>query len=90
MEVTDIYELNEHLAAINEALKQMRISKGLAFSVLMVTDVVRGSSRLLLDNPPLILDDLPYPKDSDGTRIAEDLVSRKKQLVPAILSLLEG
>ncbi len=90
VEVTDSYELNEHLTAVAEALKQMRIGKGLDFSVLMVTDVVRGSSRLLLDNAPMILEDLPYRRNSDGTLSAEDLVSRKKQLVPAILSLLEG
>jgi hypothetical protein len=30
--------------------------------MLMVTDVVRGSSRLLLtEKPPAILDELPYP-----------------------------
>ncbi len=90
VEVTDSYELNEHLNTISEALKNLRISKGLDFSVIMVTDVVRGSSRLLLDNSPAILDDLPYQRNPDGTLIAEDLVSRKKQLVPAILSLLEG
>jgi manganese-dependent inorganic pyrophosphatase len=59
VEVTDSYELKDLLTPLYDALKQMRISKGLDFSVLMVTDVVRGSSRLLLDNPPLILDDLP-------------------------------
>jgi manganese-dependent inorganic pyrophosphatase len=52
--------------------------------------VVRGSSRLLIDNQPAILEDLPYRRNPDGTFLAEDLVSRKKQLVPAILSLLEG
>jgi manganese-dependent inorganic pyrophosphatase len=89
-EVTDLYELNEHLVKIVDALKQMRVGKGLDFAVLMVTDVVSGSSILLLDNPPLILEDLPYRRNSDGTLTAEGLVSRKKQLVPAILSLLEG
>ena len=90
VEVTDLYELNERLESLNEALKQFRKSKGLDFSVLMVTDVVRGSSRLLLEQPPAIFEDLPYKLSSNGTLMAEDLVSRKKQLVPAILSLLEG
>ena len=90
VEVTDLYELNEHLEQLEEALKIFRESKGLDFSALMVTDVVRGSSRVLLEKPPAILEDLPYKHKSDGTLMAEDLVSRKKQLVPAILSLLEG
>jgi manganese-dependent inorganic pyrophosphatase len=90
VEVTDAYELNEHLDELVAALKDLRTSKGLDFAVIMVTDVVRGSSRLLIDNPPAILEDLPYRRNSDGTLMAGDLVSRKKQLVPAILSLLEG
>lgn len=90
VEVTDLYELNEHLDSMTTALSDFRESKGLDFSVMMVTDVVRGSSRLILEKPPAILEDLPYERNSDGTLVADDLVSRKKQLVPAILSLLEG
>lgn len=90
VEVTDLYELNKHLDSLGKALKNFRESKDLNFSVMMVTDVVRGSSKLILEEPPAILEDLPYKHNSDGTLIAEDVVSRKKQLVPAILSLLEG
>ena len=67
-----------------------RESKGFDFAVLMVTDVVRGSSKIIMENTPAILEDLPFIKDNDGTLFAKDMVSRKKQLVPAILSLLEG
>jgi hypothetical protein len=35
------------------------------------------------------LDDLPYPPMADGTRNAQGMVSRKKQLLPAVLGLLE-
>jgi inorganic pyrophosphatase/exopolyphosphatase len=43
-----------------------------------------------MENTPAILEDLPFIKNNDGTLIAKDMVSRKKQLVPTILSLLEG
>jgi inorganic pyrophosphatase/exopolyphosphatase len=33
---------------------------------------------------------LPYPKLPDGTLRAAGVVSRKKQLLPALLSALEG
>ena len=88
-EVSDLYELDKFLAPLSESLKLLRESKGYDFAVLMITDVVRGSSRLLMENPPPILDDLPYRKNPDGTLIANDIVSRKKQLVPTILSLME-
>ena len=89
-EVSDLYEVSERLDALNKALKSLRDTKGLDFAMLMVTDVVRGSSRLLLtDSAPAILEELPYPPMQDGTRLAEGVVSRKKQLLPGILSLLE-
>jgi manganese-dependent inorganic pyrophosphatase len=51
---------------------------------------VRGTSRLLISsNAPSVLDDLPYPPLPDGTRDAQGVVSRKKQLLPAVLGLLE-
>jgi manganese-dependent inorganic pyrophosphatase len=88
-EVSDLYELDKYLGPLMESLRKLCESQGYNFAVLMITDVVRGSSRLLLENPPLVLDDLPYRKYPDGTLIAKDIVSRKKQLVPTILSLIE-
>lgn len=89
-EVSDLYEVSERLQDLRTALSELCDSKGLDFAMLMVTDVVRGSSRLLLtENAPAILEELPYPPQQDGTRLAEGVVSRKKQLLPGILSLLE-
>jgi manganese-dependent inorganic pyrophosphatase len=68
----------------------LRESRALDFAMLMVTDVVRGSSRLLLNNSPYVLQDLPYPKQPDETLLAEGIVSRKKQLLPTILGMLEA
>jgi manganese-dependent inorganic pyrophosphatase len=89
VEVTDILTIGEHLPALQEALDRLRESKALDFTMLLITDVVRGTSRLLISNPPQVLDELPYPPLSDGTRQADGVVSRKKQLLPAVLGLLE-
>ncbi|MEI6291602.1 MAG: DHHA2 domain-containing protein, partial [Chloroflexota bacterium] len=89
-EVTDLMQLREHLAALQQAVNDLRDKRGLDFTVLLVTDVVRGSSRLFISNPaPPILDELPFPPLPDGTRDAPGVVSRKKQLLPAVLGLLE-
>jgi manganese-dependent inorganic pyrophosphatase len=88
-EVSDLYEVSEHLEPLTVALESLREQKGLDFAMLMVTDVVRGVSRLLVANEPPVLDDLPYPPQTDGTRLAEGVVSRKKQLLPVVLGLLE-
>lgn len=90
VEVTDLLQLTDHLAPLEEALNELRDKRGLDFAMLLVTDVVRGTSRLLItSNPPYVLDDLPYPPLPDGTRDARGVVSRKKQLLPAVLGLLE-
>lgn len=90
VEVTDQLQLQEHLKELYTALNELRERRGLDFAMLMVTDVVRGSSRLILSNEPPALGDLPYPCQPDGTRLAEGVVSRKKQLLPVVLGLLEG
>ena len=89
-EVTNLMQLKDHLNALSEALNNLRKSRNLDFSMLMVTDVVRGSSSLILSNAPPILDDLPYLRQDDNTLLAKGVVSRKKQLLPAILSIIES
>jgi manganese-dependent inorganic pyrophosphatase len=88
-EVTDLVQLAEAGEKLHAALTALRDKRALDFAMLMVTDVVRGSSRLLLTNEPPELSDLPYPPQPDGTRLAEGVVSRKKQLLPVVLGLLE-
>ncbi len=88
-EVSDLVEIEDHRNSLNIALADLKNRKGLDFAMLMVTDVVRGSSRLLYSDVPPILDGLPYPPQPDGTRMAEGVVSRKKQLLPVVLGLLE-
>jgi manganese-dependent inorganic pyrophosphatase len=83
-------QIGDHLARLTDALNSLRDKRGLDFAMLLITDVVRSSSRLILSSsPPPILDDLPYPPLSDGTLDAPGVVSRKKQLLPVVLGLLE-
>ena len=89
-EVTDLMQLAEHLEPLTKALNDLRDKRGLDFAMLLITDVVRGSSRLILSSdPPPVLADLPYPPLPNGTRDAPGIVSRKKQLLPVVLGLLE-
>jgi manganese-dependent inorganic pyrophosphatase len=88
-EVTNQVQLTDNYARVENALNKLREQRGLDFAMLMVTDVVRNSSRLVMVNPPPVLDDLPYPRLQDGSLQAEDVVSRKKQLLPVVLGLLE-
>ncbi len=89
VEVMNLIKLSDHLDSLNEALNRLRDQRGLEFAILMVTDIVDGSSRILMQGAPLVLDELPYKRLLDGTLDAHGVVSRKKQLLPVVLALLE-
>src|SRR5512139_3144244 len=91
VEVTDLVQLSDHLAPLTKALDELKDKRGLDFAMLLVTDIVRGSIRLITSSAaPPILDNLPYTPPPDGTRDAPGVVSRKKQLLPVVLGLLES
>ena len=88
-ETSDLYDIGDYIPRLQEALKNLKNQKGLDFAGLMVTDVVAGSSRLIFVDAPPELEELPYRPMPDGTYEADGVVSRKKQLLPIVLSLLE-
>ncbi len=89
VEVPNVLEIGERLGEIRAGLASLCDARGLGIGVLMVTDVVRNASRLVLAGPHVErLNDLPYKRLPDGTLEAPDVVSRKKQLLPAILGLI--
>ena len=90
VEVNDLMELADHREKLGAALDRLRDRKGLDFAILMVTDIVGGSSRVLLRGAPPVLETLPYVRLPDGSLDARGVVSRKKQLLPPVLALLEG
>jgi manganese-dependent inorganic pyrophosphatase len=89
VEVSGFTELEERVDGLRQALEELRESRGFEFALLLVTDVVRGTSRLVTAGPMRLLDGLPYARRADGTLDAPGVVSRKKQLLPAVLAALE-
>ncbi len=89
VEVTDLVEVEEHLAPLREALKGLIDQRGLDFAMLMITDIVEGSSRILMQSAPPVLAELPYKRSEDDVLDASGVVSRKKQLLPVVLAMLE-
>ena len=60
----------------------------LDFVALLVTDPVRGNSELLFRGAEVVRRALPWRTDADGIFLLPGVLSRKKQLLPAILSTL--
>lgn len=90
VEVTDMVGLDDYLLQLGDALSRLVEQRSLDFAMLMITDIVEGSSRILMREAPAILSELPYKPLSDGSLDARGVVSRKKQLLPVILALLES
>ncbi|KMQ49946.1 Manganese-dependent inorganic pyrophosphatase [Chitinispirillum alkaliphilum] len=89
VEVGSLVELGSRLEEIKQELDNQCKIRGFDFVVLMVTDIVRAVSKLVCAGQTEVLNDLPYTRAIDGTLEATRIVSRKKQLLPAILGLVE-
>ena len=71
-----------------KALADMRRTQNLDFVCLLVTDIGTHNSVLLTDGKPAILDHIDYPKLEPGLFELIGIVSRKKQLLPHIATIL--
>ncbi len=89
VEVTALQELPERRGDLLSALDKRKQREGLALICLMVTDVVMGRSHLLCRGENWILQSMPFTRIADGEFDLDDMVSRKKQLVPVLMAVLD-
>lgn len=62
--------------------------KGYDLALLIVTDIINHYSVLLASGDQKIIDSLPYERDESGVFQAPGVVSRKKQVFPAVCQAL--
>lgn len=74
---------------LRTALEAMAESCKLEFSALLVTDVVSNGSLLLLSHESEEWDEINYPRLDRNLYQLDNVVSRKKQLLPLIAQLIE-
>lgn len=79
---------HRHQAELAAAIDREVAASGLDFFALMVTDPVRGNSELLFRGDAAVRRSLPYRKGPTGTLMMPGILSRKKQLLPEIISAL--
>jgi manganese-dependent inorganic pyrophosphatase len=75
---------------LHEALELMAKKDNLSFSALLVTDITSHGSVLLMSHEPAGWEEINYPQLEANLYKLDDVVSRKKQLLPLILNLLES
>ena len=76
-------------AALFEALEEYRAKHEAYFSALLVTDVNTQNSRMLMAAPPEFQELIHYPNLGPNLYELNNIVSRKKQLIPYLLDCLQ-
>lgn len=80
----------QHSKQLCAALDRMRQTEALAFACLLVTDINTQNSLLLVKGDPDFISRISYPHvEKDEIFDLPGIVSRKKQLIPYIASLLK-
>jgi Inorganic pyrophosphatase/exopolyphosphatase len=90
VEVTSFNTIFPRMEEIRAALKALQEQRGLDFVALMITDIVENNSLLAGVGEPRFFERLPFSRKADGVWDMPGVVSRKKQLLPTLLGLLQG
>lgn len=82
---------NQHADALKEALEAFRVKENLQLATLLVTDVNRQNSLLVVQGDADIIDQIAYA-EIEHKVIFElpGIVSRKKQLIPYLTTLIKS
>ncbi|NNE00193.1 MAG: putative manganese-dependent inorganic diphosphatase [Pirellulaceae bacterium] len=72
------------------ALEGLAREQRLEFSALLVTDIASTGSLLMMSSEPAGWEEINYPEMEDRLYKLDAVVSRKKQLLPLIISLLDS
>jgi manganese-dependent inorganic pyrophosphatase len=90
IEVTSFNAVMNRLDEILSALRSMQEQRGLSFAALMITDIVQNNSLLACAGETRYFERLPFSRLSAGVWDMPGVVSRKKQLLPTLLGMLQG
>jgi len=80
----------ERRAELQQALENLAKEKGMDFACLFITDITRHVSVMLAAGHARVLEAIDYPRLDGGVFQLEGVVSRKKQLLPHLIGLLQG
>ena len=88
LEESNFVLFHRQLDALGAELERVRTAEGLDFAALLVTDPLRGNSELLFRGAETVRRALPWRVGAHGLFNLPGVLSRKKQLLPEVLSCL--
>lgn len=80
----------ERKQELTNALLELAAAQRLEFAALLITDISTDGSLLLMSEEPKGWEEINFPMLEDNLYQLDGVVSRKKQLLPLIISLLEA
>ncbi len=89
VEVTTLADTGNYRTRLVEALDAVAREKRCKWCMLMVTDVMKRNSLLLTSSYPQAEEALPFSHIADRTYDMPGVLSRKKQLLPEVMRVLE-
>ncbi|MEN6363847.1 MAG: putative manganese-dependent inorganic diphosphatase [Rectinema sp.] len=89
IELTSTLEIMERSREILDGLARLRAETGSYLAALMATDITRLESILFMDADRELLPFVGYPSSESGVYLLKDILSRKKQLMPALFEMVE-
>ena len=87
VEESNLELLHQRRSELAEAMYGIMEAEKLDFFGLLVTDAVRGNSEMLALGDRAMRRSLPYRSDDDEVFLLPGVLSRKKQLLPQMLSI---
>lgn len=88
IEESNLALFHRHGEALQAELDRICRAEGLDFAALLVTDPVRANSELMFSGAENVRRVLPWRRGADGLFSLPGVLSRKKQLLPEIISAL--
>lgn len=87
VETIGFEEFYSEVDKLKAELVKLKEKKGLYLSALLVTDIVLGTSLLLAIGEKELIYKLDYPKLDESVYELKNVISRKKQVLPHIISI---
>ena len=89
VELTSTDEIMKRTDEVLAGLALLRAETGTCLAALMATDITKLQSVLFLNAAPDLYSYIQFPSQRKGVYVLKDVLSRKKQLMPALFELVE-
>ncbi|MFK7850817.1 MAG: putative manganese-dependent inorganic diphosphatase [Akkermansiaceae bacterium] len=90
VEERDLHGFKARREEMEKSLRELQYEKGYDIAVLVVTDVALLKSMVLAVGPEKVIASLPFTRIDDTLYLAPGVVSRKRQIFPAVCSAIEN